>query len=122
MPSLFNLSGIVLSLATETGTVTRYATDTYDVNGRAVPRAIGASLTCRLSVQPISGADRRLLPEGIDETEVVSLWSATSLVMRDRVVLERGAYEVIHLDRWEGSGAYCKAIAKKLNAGEPGEA
>lgn len=123
MASLFNLNGIVLTMANETVTVTRYVRDTYDVNGRAIPRSPSTVFTPRVNVQPLSGSDQRMLPDGADASEFVSIWSASALLIRDRVAItsRAGTFEVTHLDPWQTSGNYCKVIAKRLSASEPGE-
>jgi len=117
--SLFDLSSVVGSLASHTVTVQRFAPDAYDANGVALPRT-STSFSIRASVQPVTGAELSRLPDGFNDSELVSVWTATPLKYRDRLTVPgRGAFEVQHLDFWNESGAYTKAIAKRLDATEP---
>lgn len=116
---MLNLSGIVQSMATETATVNRYARQTFDSHGRVYPRALLTSLPVSLSVQPVSGKERQLMPEGIRTSEAVSVWSGTTIKINDQLdIPNRGVFEVVHIDSWESAGAYCKVIARKLDASE----
>lgn len=116
---MLNLSGIVLSMATDSATVSRYARQTFDTHGRAYPRLLLSTFPVNLNVQPISGADRKLLPEGVRESEAVSVWSGTTLARNDQLEIEsRGTFEVVHVDPWQSAGGYCKVIARKLDASE----
>ncbi len=115
---IFNLAGVVASLATENVTVSTYPRDTFDSHGRAYARSGPTVRTTGMSVQPISGSDLKHLPEGSLSSEFVALWSTITLANRDQVQASRGLFEVFHVDPWEGSGAYCKALARLMATGE----
>lgn len=117
--SLFNLSGVVLQLASHTVTVRRFSTDAYDANGYASAR-VSTTFSAKASVQPITGRELAHLPEGSNATEFVSIWSNKTLQLRDRVTVPgRGSFEVHHLDQWVDSGNYTKALARQLDDAEP---
>lgn len=118
MSSLFDLSGVVLQLSSHTVTVRRFATDTYDANGYANTRA-SSTFSAKASVQPLSGRELERLPDGINATEFISVWSNKKLQLRDRITVPgRGDFEVQHLDQWVDSGNYTKVIARQLDETE----
>lgn len=113
---IFNLGGIVTQLSSHTVNVTRFAADGFDVNGRATARTVASTFTAAASVQPITGKDLERLPEGYNDTELISVWSKAELRVRDQLeITGRGFFEVGHVDHWNDSGGYWKAIAKKLD-------
>lgn len=118
--SLFDLSGTLADLASDTITVTRFTVDGYDSSGRATARTVASTFNASASVQPISGRDLQRLPEGFNASETVSIWCVTTLALRDRVSVGGRLYEVQHLDSWNRNGNYCKAFAKALDSTEPG--
>lgn len=112
-----DMSAIVSCLSTENITVRRIGT-TVDANGRS--SETGTILKIKnVSVQPISGADLRRLPEGFMGTAGVSIWSATELRLRDRVKTADGEqFEVEGLSEWHRSGKYYKVICRLLVGAE----
>jgi hypothetical protein len=114
-----DLSGIVGALATHTVTVQRPHASTFDTNGKASAQTF-TTFTARASVQPVTGDDIARLPEGINPTGLVTIYSPTELKVRDRVTVPgRGAYEVERMRPWADSGNYSRAIARSLNSDEP---
>ena len=114
---LFDLSGVVNSLATYDASVRRFAKDTYDANGRALPRTF-STVTAKVSLQPVSGKDLKRMPEGVDSSNMVTVHSSTELLMRDRVIVSSGSYEVEKVLAWSDIGSFCKVLARKLNDSE----
>jgi hypothetical protein len=116
--TLFNLSQQVLQLAGHNVTVQRLSADAYGADGLRLPRNT-VTLSMRASVQPISGADLRRLPEGLHVHGMVSVHSASPLQMRDRITVPgSGTYEVEYLYDGQTNGAYSKALARKSQQGE----
>lgn len=117
--SLFDLSGVVAMLSTETITLNRYVAATLDSNGRAVTRTLASTASVVVSLQPITGDDMKRLPVGFDSTQVLSIWSPIAMLERDILVVpSKGTYEVQHVDAWATAGAYTKVLAKLLGPGE----
>lgn len=112
---MLNLGGIVLSMANETVTVARYTRDSYDSHGRLNTRANAVTAPAQMSVQPITGAELKRLPDGMDATEGCSLWSISALRTRDLVTCSRGQFEVFHVEPWDTTAGYCKALARKVH-------
>ncbi len=102
--SLFDLSGVVALMATDTITVLRFATDTYTTAGIANARS-STSSTVRASVQPITGRDLARMPDGTNASELISVWAPMVFQLRDRITVSgRGSFEVQHVDLWGANG------------------
>ena len=113
---LFDLSGFVQSMPTETVSFKRYDRSTFGTNGVALARTFATGST-PANVQPVRGADLRRLPEGFSAGEAVTIYCGVEFKMRDRVTLARGDYEVQHVEDWGTSGNFWKVIALRLQAG-----
>jgi hypothetical protein len=107
--SLFDLSAEVDAFATHTLTVSRASAGSY-VAGRFMPSASNVT-TLLASVQPATGKELQLLPEGARERASVAIYTAGDLRNGDGVMHEGESYRVLALDPWRAAGAYVKAIA-----------
>lgn len=115
---LFDLSSVVMALSPQTVTVTRYNATSYDSHGKA-SESIASTFSAFCSVQPITGEKQQAPSEGERNSEVVSIWSNTTLVIGDRVTLPgRGTYEVYAAEAWEDFGNYSKTMAQRMNESE----
>lgn len=110
--SLFDLSFAVAAFSTHVITVRRYDAAVF-VNGRAQARTYTDTIA-RASVQPISGADLKRLPEGFDPTDVKSVWVEFVMQDGDTVIIGGAEHQVEKLEDWSLAGNYSKAIVRKL--------
>jgi hypothetical protein len=118
--TLFNLSGYVDRYSTDTITVSRFAVDTFDSQGRALPRS-ASTFTCLASVQPAASNLNRDDERGFRAHDTIEILSSTALQMRDRVsVPGRGNFEVDHVNEFSPLGGYTSVLATRLHASEPG--
>lgn len=113
--SLFDLSGIVAVLGNDSITVEAPTAGTYDANGVAPARSFGMAATDpRASVQPVRGADLKLLPEGELVTEFRTVYSKLPMPMGSRVVTasDGRVWRVRIGNDWQTSGTYSRAVVK----------
>lgn len=117
----FDLSAAIDLVPESSVTVTRFALDSYDDHGVANARTVAATLALSCSVQPIGGEELERLGFAFKSHEVLAVWSATRLLMRDRLAIAGRAYsyEVFHVDAWSDVGAYSKVLVKRLAEQEP---
>lgn len=114
-----DLSDVVALLSSGSYTVTRYTADSYDSNGIAV-QGTSSTLSIGASVQPASGRDLQLLPEGRRTIETMKLWTATLLTTSessagaDRISIDGATFEVVNVERWGPLGNYTKALVQKV--------
>lgn len=106
----------ITSLSTGTYTRTRYAAGST-TNGVYTAGA-GSTSSIVAAVQPVRGAELRVLPEGrhADDSRVV--YSETELRVSpvpDRVTIEGSAFEVFKSERWDAFGqTYYRALVSRL--------
>jgi hypothetical protein len=118
--SLFDLTGTVRRLSTNTYTVTRLGEGSI-VAGRYVD---GASSTFEIiaSIQPTNGRDLLRLPEGLRTKQLLSVWTDTPLRTADApsgpkadVITYQGRqFQVETVLDWAESGEYNKVIVSKV--------
>lgn len=109
-----DLSDVIASFATGTYTVSRPAADTYDTNGRLNTNT-PTTFDFTGMVQPVTGKALDRLPEGLRQSEVVTVWSPTELRNRDRFSYQSDTWEVQQLENWNTLGAYYRAFAVKVS-------
>ena len=103
---------------TGTYTVTRQATGAY-VAGVWVPGS-GSTFTLDAGVQPINGADLRLLPEGQHVEELRKLYTATQLFTArdnkapDTIAIDSESWRVIQVRKYSIRGTYYRAIVARI--------
>ncbi|WP_223643946.1 hypothetical protein [Corallococcus sp. EGB] len=115
-----NLAGAIALLASGTYQVRRPGLTTL-VDGVMVA-APEASFSILASVQPLSGRERQLLPEGQRSEERLLVVTATELRAADvsasregDVLVYRGeSFEVEAVERWDELGGFWKARAAKV--------
>jgi len=113
-----DLSDVIASLATGTYTVTRQSVSAYGSDGRLdAPSTTTFSITA--CVQPVTGRELQRLPEGLQNQEVLAVWSPVELKTQgpgqdpDLVSIDGDSYEVHKLERWNTLGAYWRALLTK---------
>lgn len=80
-------------------------------------------ITIRGNVQPITGEDKQLLPEGRRYTNFKSIWTDPEYPLTwDMIFIIKGEeYEVFHIDDWDSGSAtiphYKAIIQRKGNGG-----
>jgi hypothetical protein len=119
--SLFDLTGVITDLASDTISVTTFAKDTYDANGRLEARTSTGPVTYRASVQPINKALDRKSTRGFNETSsLIAVWALGPLLLRDEIVIvgreSEGVFEVEKIDTWNANGNYSQVIARRRDA------
>jgi len=75
----------------------------------------------KASIQPVSGKDRMMLPEGIRSKEIIKLYTtfllqtdnAEGSTKSDVVVYNGCRYDVITVEDWTVDGGYYKAVAAR---------
>lgn len=101
----------------------RYDAGTMD-KGRYVPGAT-SPITFSASVQPLSGAEKATLPEGIRERESYRLYTDFELhtsnekekKKADRIVLFNKTFEIVRANIWQNKVIpHYKAIASLIDA------
>lgn len=104
-----SLIGVIGSFATGTYAVTRRAPGAYDANGRFTPGGTSA-LNIEASIQPVTGRDLQVLPEGFSAEETKVVYTTTTLRTEspagaaDIVTIDSEPYKVIRSERWEAFG------------------
>ena len=76
-----------------------------------------------VSVQPVTGRERQLLPEGIRDRAIIKLYTRCPLlsvdvegkVRADRIDYEDQEYVVQNVENWEPNGGFYKVLAIKEN-------
>jgi hypothetical protein len=115
--SVFDLSGVIQTLATHTIAVTRYTPDSFDAQGRALTRTVAGTFNTIAVVTPDPSEKlKRDDPSGFNPSGKIQILSPVTLQNRDRVdVPGWAAFEVEEVGGWEAAGNYCAAIARKIN-------
>ena len=114
-----NFPSIISHLGTGSYVVNRKDTPTY-VKGRLQPYT-STSFTITASVQPLTGNDMRLLPEGARADNTKSLFTPTKLKTTgdagpDVVVINSEDYEVFNVESWIGFGeSYFRTLIKRVS-------
>jgi hypothetical protein len=109
---------IIDTASTGTYTVSRKAAPTY-VKGRLQPTAVSTTFTITASVQPLTGQDMSLLPEGsrADNTKILFTTTRINTVGSaepDVVSIESEDYEVFSVETWIGFGdTYYRTLVRK---------
>jgi hypothetical protein len=116
--SVFDLSGAVVSLSSETITVTRYATGVYDSDGYATAKAVSTAFDIKASVQPTSGKDLAQFPEGDDPSNFITIFTVSELLPQDEIETDEGTFYVLKVRNWGKSGNWWKAFARRRNEAE----
>lgn len=73
-------------------------------------------------IQPISGRDAQILPDGVRVDDVISVWAVSRLRTvedpdgkpADRIVWQGARYEVQSCEDWNHLGTYYKVVARRL--------
>jgi hypothetical protein len=122
--SVFDLSGVVLDLASGSYTVTRGSPTTGGTDGRAVV-ASPSTFSIKASVQPLNGRDLLRLPEGERSTERVKVYSPTQLFttgagqVADLISVLGISYEVETAQVWGPNGNFWKMICRAVRRSAP---
>lgn len=111
--SLFDLSSVVESLATQTVVVSRRPASVYNVDGILQSTAYVAVATLKASVQPSTDSLNRKA-EGLQETNTHDMWVVFDVRDKDRVSFAGETYEVESVDKWFAGGNYHKARLRRL--------
>lgn len=109
-----DLSGVIEAFATGTYTVSRPNASTYDANGRGVAPTYSTSSVVAC-VQPTSGADLKRLPQGLETSEILTVWGPFAFTVRDLISINGESWEVQRAERWLELGAYWRAFVSKVN-------
>lgn len=117
-----SLAAAIDSFKTGTYTVTRYATGSYTA-GRWAPGA-PSTLNIDACIQPLTGRDLKILPEGRRADETLVLYTKTLLRVpsqgggADQVSISGVMYEVIHVETWSSAIAdtYYRVLAARVNS------
>ena len=88
------------------------------VNGAWIPDAAPLAVTIRMSVQPASGKDLQILPEGERTRRVLKGYTVTPLDTAEEPEVKRGdvilydntRFEVHHVERWIGDLSHYKVL------------
>jgi len=107
-----SLVDVLPRLATGTYQVTREGATTYDGDGRAVIAA-GVTLQLSLVVQPAGAKELLRLPEGDRTGDLISVWSATELQLRDVIAYDGSTWQVEAAGRWS-AGGFWECLARKV--------
>jgi hypothetical protein len=119
--SVMNLSGVVTSLASHTALAVKRAVAGAYVNGRYVASA-PAGLTVLASVQPLTGDDLLVLPEGERTTGAIEIFSVVELLPTQEALNKLGDlvtylgkdYRVRNVQNWDPNGAYWRSVAVEV--------
>lgn len=117
------LSDVITAFATGTYTVTRYGSGTYS-NGVLVAGST-STISVVASVQPVTGRDLQVLPEGQHSIETKVVYTTTELKSRDasnagdRISIGGESWEVFRVEKIEAfggnlSGNHYKAFVSRL--------
>jgi hypothetical protein len=112
--ALMDLTAVIASFATGTYTVTRPGADTYDTNGRLVAGST-STFSVEACVQPVTGRALDRLPEGLRQSEVVSVWAPLEMRNRDTFVYEGETWQVQESKDWNTLGGYWRGHAVKVS-------
>lgn len=105
-------------------TVRRTNTATVFVDGLSqVQTDVDEFCINRCSVQPMSARERRLLPSGISDKELLKLYTPCTLksvdvegkVKADRIDYNGQEYVVQSVEDWQAHGGFFKVVAIKEN-------
>jgi hypothetical protein len=113
-----SVASVIDRQETGTYTVTRYAARTY-TKGR-LDSASTSTVTIDAVIQPLSGRDLQLLPEGSSALESIAIWTRTALRVSaasqqaDRISYGNETYEIQNVTVWATPGGYYKAIASRI--------
>lgn len=103
--------------------VVRYASGTY-VNGHYTgPAGSPATLSMTGSVLNPTGAERKLLPDGVRVEDVIVLYTDQQLKVMDpslassgdKVSYKGNTYRVFSVAPWDEHGGFWKSMAVRLN-------
>lgn len=117
MTSLFDMRETIEALATDTITVQRAGTDSYDAIGKVVRGALGTPMSPILAVvEPARGQEIARLDEGYRTRETYAITVGLELFVRDRVTIEgRGVFEVAPLsENWSRAGMFSRVLVVKV--------
>lgn len=111
---LIDLSDAVAELASGSYTVRRY---TQAIVGGRAQRTETGTLTIVGSVQPATGRDVALLPQGYEVSEALTLFSSTELrtadgaaQLPDVVEVDGRRFTVQRVERWDALGGFFRAV------------
>lgn len=106
---------VIRRFATDTITISRPGSATYDANGVA-QFAASATSTARAHVErPARAGDLRHLPEGDRTSRTCSVWCTTELRHRDVITLEDGErYELQGVEPWNQIAGFWRAVGLKV--------
>lgn len=118
---MFDLSDILLDLATETITVTRTAVGTT-ANGVYTLGATSTILNVSACVWPATGQEMLLLEEGFRTRDVRALVVSIQLqctdpdqgTVADLLTLAEGTFQVQKIEPWQRAGNFWKALAVRV--------
>ena len=103
------LSSVIDSFATDTYVVTRTVASTYDSKGRVVAGGTSA-INVVASIQPLTGMDLQVLPEGHHAANVRKMYTKVAVFTRtptndpDKVSFNGEDWEVLNVMSWEAFG------------------
>lgn len=84
------------------------------VDGKPVTAGV-SSFDAQGSIQPLSGRELNILPEGDRIKEQVWVYTATALLLNDIVTYRGARYQTQTVERWTG---YVRCRAVRIDVGE----
>lgn len=117
------LNSVISNFATGIFPIERRAVASYDDNGYYVAPAL-IIVNIELSIQPLSGLDLKMLPEGLHGEELVKIWAKEALYTQtdahsgDEFVFNNQKWIIRQVKVWGGfktfsGGSHWECIAAK---------
>ena len=110
-----DLSWLVDEFANTPIVITRLV---YSYSSAGLRTSTSTTVNIKGSVQPITGDELERLGTGFHTKRLVSVWSSSAILQRDRFTFDGKSFEVQHVDNWLSGGTYFKAIAHEMDDGE----
>ncbi len=110
-----SLAGVVGIFSTGTYTITRTATDSYASGVRTAGAT--TTLTADMSIQPLSGRDLKILPEGRRPEDIRKIWTRTALLLEpnaDKITIGSETFEVFKVDYFGILSDHYVALAARV--------
>jgi hypothetical protein len=115
-----SVTGVIAAFTTGTYTLVRSSGEDTYVKGRRVAPATSTSSIVGC-IQPVTGRDLQVLPEGMRADEARVLYSTSELRAEppiDRVIIDGEVWEVFKCERWQGFGTtHYKAFVSRMTVG-----
>jgi len=91
-------------------------TTTY-VNGHPVDNSLTTYTGIKASVQPLSGKDKLMLPEGDRTRQIKKIYTVDEVLVNDIIIYDSEEYEVQTVQMWQGNASsvnHYKSIAYRI--------